>query len=137
MQGRGLKHGSPQSDIVKMRSPLVQGRGLKHYENLKERIVCQVAPRAGARIETAWHRPGFGLASSPLVQGRGLKLQVLDESYITLTSPLVQGRGLKLLGAFQHCRPQGVAPRAGARIETLQEVREIFGNGRPSCRGAD
>ncbi len=103
-----------------------------------------VAPRAGARIETKEGLSvdrqdpsplvqGRGLkrsapssmitkSMSPLVQGRGLKPPIRDQDHSPDRSPLVQGRGLKhvLPGAAR--AEAGVAPRAGARIETIRHV---------------
>ena len=105
-------------------SPLVQGRGLKlagdHNPNSVE--CCEVAPRAGAWIETnpviniiqrplsevapragAWIETFEALANSSsmlMVAPRaGAWIETLTETDIaanaTLRSPLVQGRGLK------------------------------------------
>ena len=52
MQGRGLKHGNEGLPILQGKSPLVQGRGLKHYIPLVYLLAVAVAPRAGAWIET-------------------------------------------------------------------------------------
>ncbi len=52
MQGRGLKlRGVDLSDDL-VRSPLMQGRGLKHLYVLRIAEFWAVAPHAGAWIET-------------------------------------------------------------------------------------
>jgi len=79
-----------------------------------------VAPHAGAWIETPYSRPDrLLIQSSPLTQGRGLKQSLTGAKKIRcLPSPLTQGRGLKRqYVAVQRAR-QGVAPHAGAWIET-------------------
>ena len=99
-------------------SPLAQGRGLKHLLPMRAPLPADVAPRAGAWIETsqgafdkscrfvapragAWieTRPTqahVGWTASPLAQGRGLKHGAntygVDKCSM---SPLAQGRGLK------------------------------------------
>ena len=81
-----------------------------------------VAPRAGAWIETTGTPPTVpGTAVSPLVQGRGLKHQ--PQVLLRLPgSPLVQGRGLKPHTVPACTAGQGVAPRAGAWIETCHRL---------------
>ena len=77
-------------------SPLVQGRGLK-------RVWWQL-------VDTQ--------QGSPLVQGRGLKQKINLRTDIAPMSPLVQGRGLKHFIIAFRANCFGVAPRAGAWIET-------------------
>ena len=77
----------------------------------------QVAPRAGARIETGQSPAGDRIVRSPPVRGRGLKLPRCGQRVRLHMSPPVRGRGLKLQPQPPRARDQ-VAPRAGARIET-------------------
>ena len=95
MRGRGLKR-----------------RGLLHFASL------QVAPHAGAWIETCDHIPVFNLnavaphagawietenrfstmiilSTSPPMRGRGLKPLLNPLSFFNIQSPPMRGRGLK------------------------------------------
>ena len=74
----------------------MQGRGLKLKDWAYANGYQEVAPRAGAWIETIKDVDIGGKMESPLVQGRGLKRQ----------PRLLQTNG------------RSVAPRAGAWIET-------------------
>ncbi len=72
MQGRGLKRAKCPGDQVLGLSPLMQGRGLKPLgHQLPKRE--QVAPHAGAWIETNPALCELQRHASPLMQGRGLK----------------------------------------------------------------
>ena len=55
---------------------------------------------------------------SPPTRGRGLKLVALGRAALGLASPPTRGRGLKLRDAGGVGKPLGVAPHAGAWIET-------------------
>ena len=81
----------------------MRGRGLKlkHRVGQQDQGDGEVAPRAGARIETDRALEAQGSGESPPVRGRGLK-------------PVIESRGV----LSEH-----VAPRAGARIETLHLER--------------
>ena len=52
MRGRGLKPVTADPNQSIIRSPPVRGRGLKRRERRHAAQHAQVAPRAGARIET-------------------------------------------------------------------------------------
>ena len=57
-----------------------------------------VAPRAGAWIETYYFVIRFAFDKSPPVRGRGLKHLVIRQGYVfQRASPPVRGRGLKRL----------------------------------------
>jgi len=56
----------------------------------------QVAPRAGAWIETSRRRVLSGIGRSPPARGRGLKLTLPLEPVVKFLSPPARGRGLKL-----------------------------------------
>ena len=78
------------------RSPLTQGRGLKHADKGRT----------------------SGKRRSPLTQGRGLKQKMTGPDGKVIESPLTQGRGLKLLLPLNNIHLSTVAPHAGAWIET-------------------
>jgi len=74
---------------------------LKRLEGEDYRGKADVAPRAGAWIETDRAATEVQIFSgSPLAQGRGLKRQWPGLLGIPVGSPLAQGRGLKLSGLF-------------------------------------
>ena len=62
--------------------------------------------------------------SSPLMQGRGLKPKDLRCFRCFIGSPLMQGRGLKLHKKYYPRLVSGVAPHAGAWIETFAAEEE-------------
>ena len=123
------------------RSPLAQGRGLKHRQAAPSRTRGVVAPRAGAWIETpcrlssggrrmvapragAWiettppkkRRPAGAVAPRA---GAWIETGRLAARCASVTpSPLAQGRGLKPRPEFAGFSARRVAPRAGAWIET-------------------
>ena len=121
----------------------VRERGLKPFENRHSVLHEQVAPRAGAWIETfarcpknilrtvapragAWIETGgcwllvTALLSLP-VRERGLKLALsVRRGHIRRSLP-VRERGLKLVAKGSDAIHSGVAPRAGAWIETCFE----------------
>ena len=114
-------------------SPPVRGRGLKlwaHDCQAKHRV----APRAGAWIETFIHERTQKCGQSPPVRGRGLKLVWLPVTDGRRLSPPVRGRGLKHADARGQQR-HGVAPRAGAWIETRRCERTTAPRRRPPCGG--
>ena len=63
--------------------------------------LTQVAPRAGAWIETTSRATLSAPPSSPLAQGRGSKPAIMVADPQTEMSPLAQGRGSKLYRAHQ------------------------------------
>ena len=76
----------------------------------------EVAPHAGAWIETRSRRRSSRDARSPPMRGRGLK-PVMPPSFVWVAV---------------------VAPHAGAWIETPSSVRiRDMGRGRPPCGGVD
>ena len=83
-------------------------------------ITCSdVAPRAGAWIETLYDGIPNKNGKSPPVRGRGLKPIGRIAEGVSMMSPPVRGRGLKRITAIISCPLGDVAPRAGAWIETL------------------
>ena len=96
-------------------SPPVRGRGLKLFH--------EAAVRVGGR--------------SPPVRGRGLKrFHAAELRYGR--SPPVRGRGLKRTSprSVRRHDTEGVAPRAGARIETLVATTGMsWAPGSPPVRG--
>ena len=104
-------------------SPLARGRGLKHALSASCVRPPQVAPRAGAWIETITCFYKFFFVESPLARGRGLKPRHSTALRGHTPSPLARGRGLKLkFGVITGCA-HSVAPRAGAWIETYMFIR--------------
>jgi len=104
-----------------LESPLTQGRGLKHSIRVERERGNRVAPHAGAWIETSKVVHDRLVHLSPLTQGRGLKQQAIMWANAAIASPLTQGRGLKRRPAVPCASPPGVAPHAGAWIETSSE----------------
>ena len=80
----------------------------------------------------------FGLqCGSRLMQARGLKRLMLRVQRLRWPSRLMQARGLKP-DALLRQRKRGVAPHAGAWIETgVTSWRYRARNGRASCRRVD
>ncbi len=94
-----------------------------------------VAPRAGAWIETCHKYPIPKKGLSPLARGRGLKQKLSRLRQIGFKSPLARGRGLKpglFVTIFQS---PGVAPRAGAWIETQSHPASRGRPASPLARG--
>ena len=52
MRGRGLKHHEQGAYHYRLMSPPMRGRGLKHFNNILNNKNHDVAPHAGAWIET-------------------------------------------------------------------------------------
>ena len=75
---------------------------------------------------------------SPPVRGRGLKHASSAGGVHSARSPPVRGRGLKPGELGDDRVGAGVAPRAGARIETDNSRQDPNqAPGRPPCGGAD
>ena len=107
----------PHIIITMLSSPLAQGRGLKHFRLHYNVMICLVAPRAGAWIETESYTQIKGFQNS---------------------SPPVRGRGLKLWVILEPDRLYFVAPRAGAWIETFaHSPMFVSAICRPPCGGVD
>jgi len=142
-----------------VRSPLAQGRGLKPIIFLCLPLPGEVAPRAGAWIETlkgaddentnrvapragAWIETSFRQlqnhpGGSPLAQGRGLK-PVIDPYVLRFPmSPLAQGRGLKLRGAPSFVTERKSPLAQGRGLKRSLCVYHVTGERRPSRRGVD
>ncbi len=68
---------------------------MKPLSNLTPTGRSQVAPRAGAWIETMKWMTSRASRLSPPARGRGLKLQQFAEDLLPLPSPPARGRGLK------------------------------------------
>ena len=101
MRERGSKQEEHYYSRAGARSLLVRERGSKHPMTIMRRLAPGVAPRAGARIETA----------------------LGDASVVAQGSLLVRERGSKHEGCLNHVERNQVAPRAGARIETPSGFR--------------
>ena len=97
----------------------VRGRGLKRVNEDTALTCAAVAPRAGAWIETdpLCDLGHDGDPSLP-VRGRGLKPFNDRVNVVIDTSLPVRGRGLKHRQILLDAQKGGVAPRAGAWIET-------------------
>ena len=138
VRGRGLKPLDHGGEPFPPLSPPVRGRGLKRARRSWRARMPQVAPRAGARIETADRtRASMDLLKSPPVRGRGLKLTFNPGGGVVSWSPPVRGRGLKHGNQETAMSPTLVAPRAGARIETRHVGNAALAASRPPCGGAD
>jgi len=97
VRGRGLKRYYGPRPPPHIKSPPVRGRGLKLSHQCHNFLLRRVAPRAGARIETA---RTLGLKTIWWVAPRaGARIETCQCWLWSMRSP--------------------VAPRAGARIETL------------------
>src|SRR3546814_16255566 len=73
----------------------MQGRGSKHGDLFPVVGRAEVAPHAGAWIETARSIKETSREMSPLMQGRGSKLWETKHVAGRPMSPLMQGRGSK------------------------------------------
>src|SRR4051794_17381863 len=100
-------------------SPPARGRGLKLLHRRLAASRRLVAPRAGAWIETRNAITAEPSVTSPPARGRGLKLDDWSCRLSAAGSPPARGRGLKPRRPEHPCQSGGVAPRAGAWIETL------------------
>ena len=111
-RGRGLKRDPIRMPAGQSVSPPARGRGLKRADHSTAERADDVAPRAGAWIET----------------------DIPSTSLLVVGSPPARGRGLK---PFRRASADAdaVAPRAGAWIETM--IGSAFGlNPRsPPARG--
>ena len=104
-----------------MMSRLTQARGLKLAELDRIEEYKQVAPHAGAWIETEHRHVLLETAKlSRLTQARGLKRLATGMNDARPTSRLTQARGLKQAWLAQRRLSCLVAPHAGAWIETLK-----------------
>ena len=100
-------------------SRLTQARGLKPASPSASAPRRTVAPHAGAWIETSPRtRSRSRRASSRLTQARGLKRLLLGNGRNRPQSRLTQARGLKPMVRQSMPAAPGVAPHAGAWIET-------------------
>ncbi len=103
-------------------------------------LAARVAPRTGARIETT----GIGIATqqhgatSPPARGRGSKRRPLKGDAIVKVSPPARGRGSKPVDWSTTSNSTLVAPRTGARIETACRTAIAWWSPRrPPHGGAD
>ena len=100
-------------------SRLTQARGLKLVQYDPCLACGRVAPYAGAWIETLSSSSARTAArSSRLTQARGLKHSLAGNCGAHSRSRLTQARGLKRVCHGQRHPTAGVAPYAGAWIET-------------------
>ena len=74
MRGRGLKQGYSFFVLILALSPLMRGRGLKHFIGMGDYKDNHVAPHAGAWIETERSTNIAQWGISPLMRGGGFKL---------------------------------------------------------------
>ena len=139
-RGRGLKQFVPHlGHLGALLSPPARGRGLKPCRLRLDAESTQVAPRAGAWIETRWggvagarllavapragawiettRSPSTGAPArrSPPARGRGLKHPRQRDDYPARESPPARGRGLKPGPALSHAPPQARSPPARGR----------------------
>ena len=139
VRGRGLKLLTVGENRQKTMSPPVRGRGLKPVYLLEmPRSWKGSPPVRGRGLKLYLDGASMTGAESPPVRGRGLKRAVTREQLGERGSPPVRGRGLKHSQRLQHGRHNRVAPRAGARIETLEDrLLSARRSSRPPCGGAD
>ena len=97
-----------------------RARGLKLIGMLYTRKNKEVAPRAGAWIETSEAPQECSSPSSRPARARGLKLFQGDVASIEEMSRPARARGLKPFDRDIRSEGGYVAPRAGAWIETSQ-----------------
>ena len=91
--------------------------------NFKNKGGSEVAPRAGAWIETTtWQRKSSFCASHP-VRVRGLKHERRKRRLLRRRSHPMRVRGLKLKYINYRLKNKTVAPHAGAWIETGYQLR--------------
>ena len=120
MRGRGLKPPYTSDVVESYKSPPMRGRGLKQRERGELQPAAEVAPHAGAWIETPSYR-AIPLLSKRVAPHAGAWIETrLDNMEVQPTgSPPMRGRGLKRGrggGGYGDIR---VAPHAGAWIETM------------------
>jgi len=95
-------------------------RGLKHTNPSLLNFQEPVAPRVGARIETLGHFQARAHIMSRPAWARGLKLSPAADVAGGFWSRPAWARGLKPFRQKLACRRDSVAPRVGARIETIR-----------------
>ena len=124
VRARGLKHPKTAQASSRLPSRPVRARGLKQHPPAAVTAGQDVAPRAGAWIETwcrSWAR--WPSSKSRPVRARGLKLcHLADDFGLPLSRP-VRARGLKRGTGGAACRRHSVAPLAGAWIESPRSRR--------------
>src|SRR4051794_8543136 len=104
---------------VQDQSPPVRGRGLKRGHALHDGAGGDVAPRAGAWIETVGRSPSTTRARVAPRAGAWIETAARSPTASTArASPPVRGRGLKQAPFVGLDATPPVAPRAGAWIET-------------------
>ena len=92
--------------------------------------LLNVAPSAGAWIETGTITFYGKEAVSPLAQGRGLKLQAPARHRPRGRSPLAQGRGLKPVGGDLGRQKRGSPLAQGRGLKH----KNVFANGSTDSR---
>ena len=101
-------------------SPPARGRGLKLVQRLGGKGGVDVAPRAGAWIETPSQANPHSHRESPPARGRGLKLRVVvGDALLAGVAPRA-GAWIETGATGRVENLPGVAPRAGAWIETTR-----------------
>ena len=160
MRGRGLKLIPSSKPKKRLRSPLMRGRGLKQGILLWRCIGLEVAPHAGAWIETrsavsaiwiysvaphagAWIETGSNSPTtsfpgrSPLMRGRGLKHYFANPSTSRRKSPLMRGRGLKQPLRRAHGKDRRSPLMRGRGLKHHPRRHAARQDSRPSCGGVD
>ncbi len=116
-------------------SPPARGRGLKRLRPQRHRHRCESPPARGRGLkQRGWRNPD-ACQWSPPARGRGLKLPGRSRCRRLRRSPPARGRGLKPRIESIHTTDYGVAPRAGAWIETENIKQLIPSAGRRPPRG--
>ena len=124
VRGRGLKHYLPAARPGRHSSLPVRGRGLKLGEGLGVELTIKSLPVRGRGLKHLVVGIDPSERMSLPVRGRGLKLKPVRKVLIVSVSLPVRGRGLKRHLPREAGRAVHVAPRAGARIETLASWRQ-------------
>ena len=130
---RGLKPLQLEPITDGIGSHPVRVRGLKPLNNYDVMTSFHVAPRAGAWVETHSNRKHQHSSQSHPVRVRGLKLNVLYTKQPMEMSHPVRVRGLKPKSFCKSSFAAGVAPRAGAWVETAAKGDPFKTVGRTPC----
>ena len=118
-RGRGSKLRKLQGTSLVEWSPPSRGRGSKLMETPRALVATEVAPFAGAWIETfRWRLHAQSVSCRPLRGGVDRNDRYLKHTIAGKLSPPSRGRGSKRHARLVRRVVQDVAPFAGAWIET-------------------
>ena len=117
-RARGLKLLGDGLLLLLLRSRPTRARGLKLAAGFPVRIYDQVAPYAGAWVETIPFTTGAQKTWSRPTRARGLKPSGVLQVRTAQVSRPTRARGLKLMRGDRKVYRAVVAPYAGAWVET-------------------